>query len=135
MRPIKFRAWDSEKKVMYYTSSNIHAGWIILTLDGTLLGTYYEGRMNPIILLQFTGLKDKNWKEIYEGDIGTMYWWKGNLRITPLSCWSFWISHTMYEDFNLRVSHIFGDNFDGVDILNTKFEIIWNIYENPDLLK
>lgn len=53
MREIKFRAWDKEKKEMF---NDI---WI----DGNFIN------MPEYIVMQFTGLKDKNGKEIYEGDI------------------------------------------------------------------
>lgn len=55
-REIKFRAWDNECKViMEYDELKG------LTLDA-LYASYFE-------LDQFTGLKDKNGKEIYEGDV------------------------------------------------------------------
>lgn len=51
MRSIRFRAWDNhEKKIIYFPLSDV----------GNFVG--YE-------VMQYTGLKDKNGKEIYEGDI------------------------------------------------------------------
>jgi uncharacterized phage protein (TIGR01671 family) len=69
MREIKFRAWDKERKVM------VDAGCpdLIMTTTGQI---YIEDRYGNTInvtdrfeLLQFTGLKDTNGKEIYDGDI------------------------------------------------------------------
>jgi uncharacterized phage protein (TIGR01671 family) len=60
MREIKFRAWDSEYKEM------------IRPLEYEDLSDYIEGMIcsyGEENLMQYTGLKDKNGKEIYEGDI------------------------------------------------------------------
>ena len=66
MREIKFRAWDKkEKKIVKVETLWYHNGELLdLTVD-----TRGCIRADNFILLQFTGLKDKNGKEIYEGDI------------------------------------------------------------------
>lgn len=59
MREIKFRAWAIASREMFYPDAN--DGWEIT-----------NGKITPLpntVLMQYTGLKDKNGKEIYEGDI------------------------------------------------------------------
>ncbi|MEB3103069.1 YopX family protein [Ferviditalea candida] len=56
MRDIKFRAWDTETKEMSYDF--LGKNWLKVCIE------------SPFVeLMQYTGLKDKNGKEIYEGDI------------------------------------------------------------------
>ena len=64
MREIKFRAWDTKKERFdYYPLISNGSVYNVDAFDD--LVEYSEGRM---ILQQYTGLKDKNGKEIYEGD-------------------------------------------------------------------
>ena len=64
MREIKFRAWDKDEKRMTTTFSVSSQGQVTFTPLGE--STRY---LTGYILMQFTGLLDKNGKEIYEGDI------------------------------------------------------------------
>jgi hypothetical protein len=112
-REIKFRIW--------LPSINKFRNFLfVLDLDGTCLEEIGHGETEvnkEAIIQQFTGLLDKNGKEIYEGDIIK----------TPLS--------HMFRD-NIYVVKYFQNRFIPDDICDEKdIEIIGNIFENPELIK
>lgn len=120
MRTIKFRAWDTNRKEM---KDVIFINWYdgYLWVDETPM-TGHKLPIEGTPLMQFTGLLDKNGKEIFEGDVIYSDQW------TP----------TTYQvAFDQNTFYIAGaDLHECADIKYAeKFELIGNIYENPDLLK
>jgi uncharacterized phage protein (TIGR01671 family) len=122
MREIKFRAWEPERKRM-------SEAFNLKDLDGEDGGEIYTGDMsliqinhNPtVILMQYTGLKDKHGKEIYEGDIVKI--------LKPLTHgWCPVLVEVQYSapEFCVDYGHSNG--------LHSACEVIGNIYENPELL-
>jgi uncharacterized phage protein (TIGR01671 family) len=119
-REIKFRAWDN------YSKSFIQDNEYLIGLDGKFyrmdfysgIENYEDGslvwdELQNITLSQFTGLKDKNGKEIFEGDI---------------------LSHRYYSK---PVLCEFVDGsfiFDDISKYDKSLEVIGNIYQNPELL-
>jgi uncharacterized phage protein (TIGR01671 family) len=116
MREIKFRAWDAERKTMRrsvgFSDSDCGRRWqreTYMVDDGS------DFSSSNWIPMQFTGLKDKNGKEIYEDDIIT-YERSGN-KVQRRVQWHYTVSGYPMLSYN---------PFD--------IEVIGNIYENPDLL-
>lgn len=127
MREIKFRAWVKEKKAIFevilinYVTKKVT---YLLERVGHLL-SIRDAKFNDVELMQYTGLKDKNNKEIYEGDI-------------------------LFENFGERYYKIIFENggfraefngdfeehsFDLIDVVAQGCEIVGNIYENPELME
>ena len=123
MRTIKFRAWDRKNKVMLPLEDE-DKEYVLVLNNGEVLengkGEFYPSDKN-IYLMQFTGLKDKNGKEIFDGDIVEFLGLK-----LPVG---FMRGHFMvYMDF---VGH--EDLWKAID-RDPNLEVIGNIYENPELL-
>jgi len=131
-REIKFRVWDKEKKGMLKSTF-----LAVNNLDNVL---YYDALAeewvrieNPenLVLMQYTGLHDKNGREIYCGDIV-----KGYFNSDEVEDWV-WLGLTKQEIKNGW--RIFEIPLNIVDFARTpypdKLEAISNVFENPELLK
>ena len=120
MRKIKFRAWHLHENKMYdvYNLDLLFGRCWSKERRECLLGCDIE-------LMQYTGLKDKNGKEIYEGDIVNYSHPRTNeiIRTVTFKHGAFGIEG-IYEKTHI----IFGN------ILDNHIEVIGNIYENPELL-
>jgi len=132
MREIKFRAWDKNEERMIYSGTEQNDYPFVWQLHNTGIdvlehdGTDWN-RLKDLVFEQYTGLKDKNGKEIYEGDV--------------LERFPYWGWYVVYENGCFRMSWI-----NEVQRVNWKhyslnqemtedWEVIGNIHENPELLE
>lgn len=135
-RLIKFRAWDKNKKVFIPTDT-----WAVCTLENNpkafavmiedwedyCVGEYMYDYAQEI--MQFTGLHDKNGKEIYEGDWCTAkFRTKDGIEVIQ--------GEIKMDEFMwcIDCTGCVGDDIFSINRPHD-FEIIGNIYENPELLK
>lgn len=131
MRDIKFRAWDKVAKAM--------SPEFVLFGEFTLMGAVHSWQhhvgntaktsleaLDDLEIMQFTGLKDKNGKEIYEWDIIK---------------WKFVDAGEPYDDMEYTEvvewdeCGFFLDGGAPLTVAIDDCEVIGNIYENPELLK
>ena len=129
-RVIKFRVWCKQNEVM---KSVARIGfiedklWYVEDEDHETQPPYFYDD-DDWALMQYTGLKDKNGKEIYEGDIvkGKNYGFNNPIRFIGTVEYS-------YNHFKVIGCR---NKYKGVsDELNTTYEVIGNMFENPELLE
>ena len=131
-REIKFRAWHDGKKKWLHDSNSAGGGCNILG-ETILLGGWCVvslEELNDVVVEQFTGLKDKNGKDIYEGDI--CYAFKANsyLKGNYIVAW-----HNEKGRWYYKNQPDYKDLYQVGSSGNLKCEVIGNIHENPDLIK
>ena len=124
-REIKFRMWHKKSKKMFDVES-INFKDRSLNMWNSVMYTLSTFSLDDVILMQYTGLHDKNGKEIYEGDIvvdkedevmGEITWNEEEASFY----FSILYENGTYEEEKLN---------DWASVL----EVIGNVYDNPELL-
>jgi uncharacterized phage protein (TIGR01671 family) len=137
MRELKFRAWDSYHKEFIFDAQ--------ATYDNQCRGKgsiHHESFQEVLedegcIVEQFTGLKDKNGKEIYEGDIVEQFVC-GVRQFKGMKCGrsTIWLVRWNEKECCFELHYLNGSLF-GDSMLSDgdEYEVIGNIHENPELVK
>lgn len=125
----KFRAWHNELgrmmsiKNMWFQASRIEE----LELNDAVMNEHITAYPDEIELMQSTGLKDKNGKEIFEGDVVD---YKGRKAIIKWNGSYASFIYRFVDELNKRSAEWYP-----LYLAYLKCEVIGNIYENPELLE
>lgn len=138
MRDMKFRAWNKKHKTWFEYRSGL-----AVNLDGVLVCPSSDKQLLPVSdefeLSQFTGLHDRNGLEIYEGDIVEGSYivplYDEDMELAPREEWSREKQRGAII-FTNGMFWIKGKNALGGNMYNEfDYEVVGNIYENPNQIK
>jgi uncharacterized phage protein (TIGR01671 family) len=122
----RFRAWlKNDKKMIDVDEIHFDNGQLDFIGDAIT----FMRDADEIELMQSTGLKDKNGKEIFEGDVVTNGWKRQVVTFGTQEVEEDFGSIRIYRGFNLYL----GGGYPNA--IMSEFEVVGNIYENPDLLE
>lgn len=130
MRNIKFRAWHKDIKEMFEVGQiTLKKGiWDYQPEDRKYIGMSIPYQPS-FILMQYTGLHDKNGQEIYEGDIVYCQTKFGKAKAIIK-----FIDGKFVAYWNSALTHPENGHHIACYEINKRFEVIGNIYDNPELL-
>lgn len=125
-REIEFRAWIDGKMTykdwIWERGQEIHERMRLDTMC-LRIEREFERKKNDVVLMQYTGLKDKNGKKIFEGDIlkGT---YQEDTRMDVVEC----VNHGFFPFAEQT-------DYDGITYYDVvEYKIVGNVFENPELI-
>lgn len=144
MREIKFRVWDNDKKQMLYQEDNTTRNSSVMECQiafdelGHCVFVRYYGEdscfeIKNTELMQYTGLKDKNGVEIFEGDIIKLSYLSPLDNKEKVSLYRVEEMQNGYYAIKEVTDKQRGDS--GLFLHFQRCEVVGNIYENPELLE
>jgi uncharacterized phage protein (TIGR01671 family) len=141
-REIKFRAWDGKTmcpvaQIEWDSDLDVNRALCAyqIEVEGFAdVALEWVVEDEGLVLMQFTGLKDKNGKEIYEGDILPARFGLGNRAVVwDVGACGFELVDGFGDDFT-EGEHLL-DVSGELDLGYNPWEVVGNIYENPDLIQ
>lgn len=129
MRELKFRAWEKVEKKMLFDADPF-ALHVSGSNEPFLAKTH---RNEDCIFEQYTGLKDKNGKKIYEGDIVSEEFEYGGDKTKTI-----WQVMWCDDECAFELHYVSGFEVDDCSLVSDDeedYEVIGNIHKNPELLE
>ena len=132
-REIKFRVWDHNTDTMMIPDNfeflDGEIDWIEAVREaGPQSGI--DGYPGQFDVMQYIGLRDKNGRSIYEGDIVKMH----QVMLSPDDKIG-WVEYTAQYGYSIRFGNRRCRQSDWANDEGTKYEVIGNIWENPELME
>ena len=139
-RELKFRIWSKRLRNWQDTNTNWHSD-AVETFSPPRASFFYclENIVDDrdFVIQQFTGLKDKSGRPIYEGDI-IQYCGPVNISYAlpaEVSIGEYFTHAKGFPHYGARVKRIDMDSYFGVGGMSQEYKVIGNIIENPELVK
>ena len=118
---VRYRAWDNANKEMFKDTFSItESGQVVVVEQEDVMCPPDYVFVDHLVIMQSTGLFDKNDKEIFEGDVVKCNGLLGTIE----SFKAMWIC-----------SFVKYNNYQKVGFFAQEIEVVGNIYENPELLE
>jgi len=143
MRKIEFRAWDKKNRVMLPVKYMDFKEWWV-SCDPTYGETnplqygernsFENQRTDRHIIMQYTGLRDRNAKEIYEGDILASVKYNSNELSNSELRWEIYFNEERLTFYRRDKKEGIVNPFWEFNLGSVQHIVVGNIYENPELL-